>query len=74
MAEEALGVTDKVKTKDRFDQECAAITEKKITAYLQMLQRGHTRQSTEEYKNKRMEEKTVQGQPKLWCMYVLWKT
>jgi hypothetical protein len=58
-AEETLGVTDKVKTKDWFDEECEAITEKKNRAYLQMPQRGHTRQSTEEYKNKRREEKKV---------------
>jgi hypothetical protein len=56
-AEEILGVIGEVKTKDWFDDECEAITEKKSKAYLQMLQREHTRQYTEECKKKRREEK-----------------
>jgi hypothetical protein len=64
MAEEKLEVVDKVKTKDWFDEECEAITETKNRAYLQMLQRGHTRQSTEECKNKRREDKQVHRKKK----------
>jgi predicted CopG family antitoxin len=59
-AEETLGVIDKVKkNKEWFDEECEAIIEKKNRTHLQMLQRGHTRQSTEEYKNRRREKKKV---------------
>jgi hypothetical protein len=63
-AEETLGVIDKVKTKYWFDEECEAVTENKNNIYLQMLQTGHTRESAEEYKNKRKEEKKIHRKKK----------
>jgi hypothetical protein len=47
-AEEAIGVMDKVKTNDWFDEECEVASREKNKAYLLMLQSVGTRQSTEE--------------------------
>jgi hypothetical protein len=44
---------NKVKANDWFDEECEVASWEKNKAYLLMLQRVSTRQSTEEYKNKR---------------------
>jgi hypothetical protein len=63
-AKETLGVADEVRSRDWFDEECKAIREEKNKTYLQMLQRQHTRQSTEEYKNKRREKKKVHRKKK----------
>jgi hypothetical protein len=58
-AEETMGVMDKVKTNDWFDEEGEVASQEKNKAYLPILQRVSIRQSTEEYKNKRREEKKV---------------
>jgi hypothetical protein len=45
-AEETIGVMDKVKTNDWFDEECEVASREKNKAYLLMIQRVGTRQST----------------------------
>jgi hypothetical protein len=64
-AEETIGVMDKVKDNDWFDEECEVASWEKNKAYLLMLQRVSTRQSTEEYRNKRKEESSQKEEKKL---------
>jgi hypothetical protein len=53
-----------VKTNDWSDEECEVASREKNKAYLLMLQRFGTRQSTEEFKNRRREEKKVHRKKK----------
>jgi hypothetical protein len=48
--------------KDWFDDECEVVTREKNEVYAQMLKRSSTRGLTEEYRNKRREEKrSIEG-------------
>jgi hypothetical protein len=64
-AEETIGVKDKVKDNDWFDEECEVASWEKNKAYLLMPQSVCTRQSTEEYNNKRREEQKVHRKKKI---------
>jgi hypothetical protein len=44
--------------KDWYDDECEVVTREKNEVYARMLQRRSTRELTEEYRNKRREEKS----------------
>jgi hypothetical protein len=73
-AERTLGEIDKRRRNDWFDEECQAAINEKNEAYKQMLQRSGTRDSTEEYRNKRREEETRgevrrEGHRKKKCTY-----
>jgi hypothetical protein len=48
---------EKMEVKDWFDDECKVVTREKNKVYARMLQRSSTRGLTEEYRNKRREEK-----------------
>lgn len=63
-AEHTIGVKGKRLLKDWFDVECEKATKDKNEAYLCMLQRCSTRQSTEDYKNKRKIEKKIHKEKK----------
>jgi hypothetical protein len=63
--EETTTEMDKVKTNDGFDEECEVTSREKNKAYLLMLQGVGTRQSTEEYQNKRRKEKKVHRKKKI---------
>jgi hypothetical protein len=67
VAERILGEMDKRRRSDWFDEECQVVTDEKNEAYKRMLQRSGTRGSTEEYRNKRREEKKVHRKKK--CTY-----
>jgi hypothetical protein len=63
-AEETIGVMDKMKTNDWFGEECKVASREKNKAYLLMIQRVGTGQSTKEYKNRRREGKKVHRKKK----------
>lgn len=63
-AEETIGTTCRPKRNDWFDDECRIVTEEKNKVYLKMLQRGSTRSLTEQYRNKRREEKYIHRKKK----------
>jgi hypothetical protein len=53
---------DRREVKDRFDYECEVVTREKNEVCVRMLQRSSTRGLTEEYRNKRREEKrSIEG-------------
>lgn len=58
-AENSLGKSKPKKRKDWFDDECQTATDTKNKAYKAMLQRHNTRIATEEYKEKRRQEKRI---------------
>jgi hypothetical protein len=56
-AEEIIKEKDKRKRKERFDEECVGITQRKNSAYKEMIQNHYTRNAAEKYRVLRSEEK-----------------
>jgi ssRNA-specific RNase YbeY (16S rRNA maturation enzyme) len=62
--EETLGEMGQREVKDWLGDECEVVTREKNEVYVRMLHRSSTRELTEEYRNKRREEKKVHRRKK----------
>lgn len=63
-AEDTLGLEQKATRSCWFDDECAIATDAKNKAYSNMVQKRHTRLASEEYRDKRRQEKRLHRQKK----------
>ena len=63
-ADDNIGKQERTKNKDWFDEDCQEATRKKNEAYQRTLQKNCTRQLTEDYRNKRKEEKKIHRRKK----------